>query len=122
MDVVTNVRVVCGPDWKSESEDGGEGQLGTVVAVKSPSVSVFDARPQDVGDMMMRLHFGTPFRDPFSRAFGVPFHDLFAERQPPAVGQTNGMVVVQWDNGNRREYRYGSEGSYLRVYDSAQAG
>ena len=77
MDVVTNARVVRGPNWKSKSEDGGDGHLGTVVEVKQPS---------DGGEVLP-------------------------------------VVVIQWDNGNRREYRYGSKGNYdLRVFDNAPAG
>ena len=76
MDVVTNARVVRGPDWKSESDDGGDGHLGTVVAVKR--------------------HYD---------------------------GNVLPVLIVQWDNGNRHEYRYGSEGCYdLRVFDNASAG
>ena len=43
------------------------------------------------------------------------------EVKPTADGAHE--VVVQWDNGNRNEYRYGSEGNYtLRIYDNAPAG
>ena len=74
MDVVTNARVVRGPNWKSKTEDGGDGHLGTVVEVKQPSDD--------------------------SKVLPV--------------------VVVQWDNGNRHEYRYGNDD--LRVFDNAPAG
>ena len=36
---------------------------------------------------------------------------------------SDGVVVVQWDAGNRCNYRCGIEGKYdLRVYDSAPTG
>ena len=34
MDVKPGVRVVRGPDWSWEDQDGGEGNVGTVVEVK----------------------------------------------------------------------------------------
>ena len=34
MDVELGVRVVRGPDWSWEDQDGGEGSVGTVVDVK----------------------------------------------------------------------------------------
>ena len=34
MDVKVGVRVVRGPDWSWEDQDGGEGNVGTVVEVK----------------------------------------------------------------------------------------
>ena len=34
-----------------------------------------------------------------------------------------GVVIVQWDNGNRCNYRCGLEGKYdLKVYDNAATG
>ena len=73
MDIVTNVRVVRGPDWKSGNQDGGEGHVGAVVEVKA-------------------VHSGS----------------------------ASATIVVQWDNGNRNEYPYGS--GELRVFDNAPAG
>ena len=35
MEVKVGLRVVRGPDWKWGNQDGGEGQLGTVVDVKT---------------------------------------------------------------------------------------
>ena len=44
-------------------------------------------------------------------------------QSPLADGRVLATVVVQWDNGNRHEYRYGSKGSFdLRVFDSAPTG
>ena len=40
--------------------------------------------------------------------------------KPTADGAN--AVVILWDNGKKREYRYGSEGNYtLRVFDNAPA-
>ena len=46
-----------------------------------------------------------------------------ADIQQPTDGNAIATVVIQWDNGNRCSYRYGTEGSYdLRVFDNAPAG
>lgn len=72
MAIELGVRVVRGPDWKWDDQDGGEGCLGTVADKEA--------------------------------------------RKP-------GVVVVQWDTGNRCNYRCGIEGKYdLKVYDSGPAG
>ena len=77
MELEPGLRVVRGPDWKWDDQDGGEGCLGTVA--ESPA-----------GGTVSRATEG---------------------------------VVVQWDAGNRCNYRCGSDGKYdLKVYDSAPTG
>ena len=76
MEIEPGLRVVRGPDWKWDDQDGGEGCLGTVA--EAPA-----------GDR------------------AIP----------------EGVVVVQWDAGNRCNYRCGIEGKYdLKVYDNAPTG
>ena len=79
MEIEPGLRVVRGPDWKWDDQDGGEGCLGTVAEAPVPAGG---------------------------------------DRAAP-----EGVVVVQWDAGNRCNYRCGIEGKYdLRVYDSAPTG
>ena len=80
MEIEPGLRVVRGPDWKWDDQDGGEGCLGTVA--EAPATAHTQA----------------------------------------ATG-SDGVVVVQWDAGNRCNYRCGMDGKYdLRVYDSAPTG
>lgn len=70
-------RVVRGPDWKWENQDGGEGCVGTVVKIGQ-------------------------------------------DKKSPVTAQ---LVWVQWDCGNKANYRAGVHGKHdLRVLDSANGG
>ena len=73
MEVRAGFRVVRGPDWCWQDQDGGEGHVGTVVDVDQCS---------------------------------------------------SGSVTVQWDCGNRSQYRCGGTDCMydLRVWDTAPAG
>lgn len=70
-------RVVRGPDWKWENQDGGEGSVGTVVQIGQ-------------------------------------------DKKSPVTPQ---LVWVQWDVGNKANYRAGVNGKHdLRVLDSTNGG
>ncbi len=90
------MRVVRGPDWKWQDQDGGEGHAGTVIKVLSPS------------DTSSTPHPGShPESHPGSH--------------PGAPDQT---VLVQWDTGRSdTTYRAGYQGAYdLRILDNAPVG
>ena len=70
-------RVVRGPDWKWENQDGGEGSVGTVVQIGQ-------------------------------------------EKKSPVTAP---IVWVQWDAGNKANYRAEVNGQHdLRVLDSTNGG
>ena len=105
---MNGLRVVRGPDWTWRDQDGGEGHVGTVVAVErrgrelEPSRSQSDRSESPVerdGSQTLSLkHSGTA-----------------------SLGMV--AVVVQWDCGNRCKYRCGAGSKYdLRVLDNAPTG
>lgn len=70
-------RVVRGPDWNWKNQDGGEGNVGTVVQIGR-------------------------------------------DKKSPVTAQ---IVWVQWDSGNKANYRAGVDGKHdLRVLDSGNGG
>ena len=110
------LRVVRGPDWTWGDQDGGEGHVGTVVAVErrdhEPEASCFQgSQTQALDDR------------PDSPCSVERDGSTLPLKRVVATSLWVVTVVVQWDCGNRCRYRCGAGCKYdLRVFDSAPTG
>lgn len=107
------LRVVRGPDWTWRDQDGGEGHVGTVVAVEG-------------GGHQSEASQGSKTQQTVAERCDSP-----VERDGSALSLKHAgtaslgvlTVIVQWDCGNRCRYRCGAGSKYdLRVLDSAPTG
>ena len=119
------LRVVRGPDWKWDNQDGGEGCVGTVVdgsMMEKLAEATLGLDDDDIAGIGVRLGGGIGVR--LGGGIGVRLGGI-GLRESLAGGlraglarriREAGLVNVVWDSGVKADYRAGHEGAYdLRV-------
>ncbi|PAA73171.1 hypothetical protein BOX15_Mlig033066g2 [Macrostomum lignano] len=116
------LRVVRGPNWKWQDQDGGEGSVGTVVEIGKSVSSTAVAASADLAATASRLTGSSKSATSAAASNSASSSSVNHSSSYNSSGPEK-TVFVQWDNGSRTNYRVGYQGAYdLRVFDSAPVG